>query len=173
LSEYVMPGLGGRGWSREHAVETARVLNEIGPDFIRLRSLMVRENMPLHARVQSGEFELLSDDEMVQEIGWFIEGLECRSEVKSDHILNLLPEIDGKLPDDKERLLGVVRKYLSLPDAERLHFRLGRRAGYYERLADMDDPVRRGEVERVQRRLEARGPEKVEEAMARLRAQYM
>jgi len=36
LSEYIIPGLGGDKWSKEHAVETARVLNQINPDFIRL-----------------------------------------------------------------------------------------------------------------------------------------
>ena len=41
LCEYVMPGLGGKKMSQEHARETARVLNEIGPDYIRLRSLHV------------------------------------------------------------------------------------------------------------------------------------
>ena len=31
LSEYIMPGVGGRNLSREHAVETAKVLNQIRP----------------------------------------------------------------------------------------------------------------------------------------------
>ncbi len=39
LSEYVMPGLGGRALSREHALETADALNRINPDFIRLRTI--------------------------------------------------------------------------------------------------------------------------------------
>jgi radical SAM superfamily enzyme YgiQ (UPF0313 family) len=47
LSEYVMPGLGGRRWSEKHALETARVLSQISPDFIRLRSLVLRRNLPL------------------------------------------------------------------------------------------------------------------------------
>jgi hypothetical protein len=39
LSEYFMPGLGGRGLSRQHALESADALNRINPDFIRLRTL--------------------------------------------------------------------------------------------------------------------------------------
>ncbi|GAH80697.1 unnamed protein product, partial [marine sediment metagenome] len=39
LSEYIMPGLGGEAMWKEHAVETARVLSEINPHYIRLRSL--------------------------------------------------------------------------------------------------------------------------------------
>jgi len=48
LSEYVILGLGGRGMWREHAAETARVLNQINPDFIRVRTLKVLKTMPLH-----------------------------------------------------------------------------------------------------------------------------
>ena len=59
LCEYVMPGLGGAKWSRENAVETARVLNEINPDYIRLRSLQVRRGTGLYDIMQKGEFEPL------------------------------------------------------------------------------------------------------------------
>ncbi|RLB09562.1 MAG: radical SAM protein, partial [Deltaproteobacteria bacterium] len=47
LSEYVMPGLGGQRWWREHAIETAKVLNQINPHFIRLRSLRIPKRVPL------------------------------------------------------------------------------------------------------------------------------
>jgi len=53
LSEYVMPGLGGRRWRSRHAADTASVLNEINPDFIRLRSISVRAGMPLYGQVES------------------------------------------------------------------------------------------------------------------------
>jgi histone acetyltransferase (RNA polymerase elongator complex component) len=114
LSEYVMPGLGGKRWSREHATETARVLNEINPDFIRLRSLYVRRNMPPYSKVESGAFVRLSDDEVASEIKLFISNLNgIQSTVVSDHILNLLEEVQGKLPEDRERILRIseVKKY--------------------------------------------------------------
>ena len=56
LSEYVMPGLGGKRWSENHALESARVLNAIAPDFIRLRSLGVRKNTPLHEQIGKCRF---------------------------------------------------------------------------------------------------------------------
>jgi len=73
LSEYVMPGLGGRKWAKEHPIQTARVLNEINPDFIRLRSLVLREDLPLYRKMKEGEFELLSDDGVVVEIAEFVQ----------------------------------------------------------------------------------------------------
>ncbi|MBE3586318.1 MAG: radical SAM protein [Thermoanaerobacter sp.] len=48
LSECYMPGLGGRKWSQKHVVESAQVLNEIDPDFIRLRTLVPRRGTPLY-----------------------------------------------------------------------------------------------------------------------------
>jgi len=140
LSEYVMPGLGGQQWWREHAVETAKVLNQINPDFIRLRTLYVRKDMPLFGKVEKGEFVLNPDDAVVSEIRLFIETLNgIRSRVASDHILNLLEEVQGKLPEEKEKMIAVIDRYLALPAEERLRFRVGRRLGYYRSLGDLQD----------------------------------
>jgi len=142
LSEYVMPGLGGVRWWREHAVETARVLNRIDPDYIRLRTLYIRRDMPLFQKVQSGEFARPSDDEIVAEIRLFLQTLDgIRSRVVSDHILNLLEEVQGKLPEEKEMMLAVIDRYLSWPPEERLRFRVGRRLGYLRNLGDLEDPA--------------------------------
>ncbi len=126
LSEYVMPGLGGRRWSQKHALESARVLNAIEPQFIRLRSLGVRANTPLHQEMGAG-FEVLDEDEMVREIGLLIENLSCRSYLASDQMSNLLWEVEGRLPDDRPAMLGIIAAYLARPPMERLHFCLERR----------------------------------------------
>lgn len=63
LSEYVMPGLGGRKWSEIHALDSAKALSEINPHFIRMRSLVVRKNSPLFLKQQEGEFEPLAEDD--------------------------------------------------------------------------------------------------------------
>jgi len=140
LSEYVMPGLGGERWWREHAVESAKVLNQINPDFIRLRTLYVRKNMPLYQRLEKGEFVRPSDDQIVSEIRLFIETLNgIRSTVVSDHILNLLEEVQGKLPEEKGKMLQVIDRYLAWPAEERLRFRVGRRLGYLRNLDDLEE----------------------------------
>ncbi len=140
LSEYVMPGLGGERWWREHAVETAKVLNQINPDFIRFRTLYVRQNMPLYQKAEKGEFVRPSDDQIVSEIRLFIETLDgIRSTVVSDHILNLLEEVQGKLPEEKGKMLKVIDRYLAWPEEQRLRFRVGRRLGYLRNLDDLED----------------------------------
>jgi len=140
LCVYVMPGLGGRHWTVEHAEETASVINRINPDFIRLRSLRVVAGTDLSARMEAGLFEPLGDEAMVEEIGRMIGSLDgISSTIVSDHILNLLEELEGKLPRDKARLLETIDRFFALPAEERLVFRVGRRKGIYRRLDDLSD----------------------------------
>ena len=172
LCEYIMPGLGGKKMSQEHARETARVLNEIDPDYIRLRSLHITPTMPLWTRLQDGDFELQTEDEVAKEIGIFIENLQVTSYLTSDHILNLLMEVEGKMPEDKEKCLNIINKYLSLPDEERLNFRLGRRAGYYAKLADLDDSYKHDKIEQAIKRLREQGSN-VEEVIFKLKDNFI
>jgi len=173
LCEYVMPGLGGKKMSKEHVEQTARVLNEIEPDYIRLRTLEVREGMPLLQKLQEGDFELQTEDEVVEEIGTLIERLDCRSELKSDHILNLLPEVEGKMPQDKEKMLATINRYLALPLSERINFQLGRRAGYYERLDELQNAYKHEKVEQAIKRIESEDSSGVKEAIYALKARFI
>ena len=138
LSEYVMPGLGGQALWREHATATAEVLNQINPHFIRIRSLRVPDRVPLWKKIQIDEFKMQTDDMVAEEIKVFIETLTgITSVLTSDHIMNLLEEVSGKLPGDKEKMLAVIRKYQDLPDHERLVYRIGRRGGAYRSTDDL------------------------------------
>jgi radical SAM superfamily enzyme YgiQ (UPF0313 family) len=139
LCEYVLLGLGGKKMWREHAVETAKVLNQIDPEFIRVRTLTVKEGMPLYEEVQNGNFVRSSDEEIVEEEKLLIENLDCHSYFVSDHITNLLQELEGKLPDDKDKMLAAINRFQSLSPEERHNFRVGRRVGIYNELNDMDN----------------------------------
>jgi len=172
LSEYVMPGMGGRAMAEGHVRETARVLNEINPEFIRLRSLHITPTMPLWSHLQDGNFELQSEDDVVREIAGIIERLDVSSYLKSDHILNLLMEVEGKFPEDKPACLAIINEYLGLPHEERLNFQLGRRMGYYESLSDLRDATRFGTVAEALRRIRERG-DGVEEVIRRLKDRFI
>ncbi|MBW1720865.1 MAG: radical SAM protein [Deltaproteobacteria bacterium] len=176
LSEYVMPGLGGQDMWREHAVESARVLNQINPHFIRLRSLRVPERVPLFEKLKSGEFKMQTDDMLAEEIRVFIEHLDgITSMVTSDHIMNLLEEVTGKLPQDKEKMLDVIRRYQELPDRERLIYRVGRRGGAYRSTDDLNrDPLTYKKIENLVSELESKGGrEAVEEYIRDMVDQYI
>lgn len=148
LSEYVMPGLGGKELSRDHALETADALNRINPDFIRLRTLAITGGIPLAEEHRDGRFVKLNDIEMVREIRLFIGSLDgITSMIASDHILNLFEEVQGRFPDAKPDILAVLDRFLSLSDQDQCRFQVGRRLGIFTRLVDMSSPKRRDRVD--------------------------
>ncbi|MGY5874518.1 MAG: radical SAM protein [Candidatus Thorarchaeota archaeon] len=148
LSEYVMPGLGGIKLSEEHAVETADALNQINPDFIRLRQLAIPNSVPLFAEQSEGRFVKCTDIEIVHELRLFIESLEgINSQIVSDHILNLLPEIDGQLPEDQYRLISIVDSFLEMDTEKQLLYQLGKRMGIFHSLKDLEDSRKTAQVQ--------------------------
>ena len=173
LSEYYMPGLGGKRWSKAHAEQSAAVLNRINPDFIRLRTLMMGETLSLWERVQSGEYDMLAEDEIVKEIGEFITRLDFTGELKSDHILNLLPELEGRFPQARQSCIGVVERYLGMPLKERLNYRLGRRAGLYEKLNDVYDAAKYDKIAMAMQRVGADTTEKVDELIEGMKKRFI
>ncbi|MFC1917863.1 radical SAM protein [Chloroflexota bacterium] len=173
LSEYVILGLGGKKWWREHALETARVLNEINPDFIRLRTLTVTERMPLWQEVEEGNLIRLTDEEIVAEEKLFIENLSCEANLVSDHVTNLLQEIEGKLPEDKEKMLSVIRRFQDFPSEEKLNFKIGRRAGIYATLDELDDHRKHETVAQIVNRLHENGTDTDEEVVYSLMKRFL
>jgi hypothetical protein len=147
LSEYVMPGLGGRALSEVHARDTADALNRINPDFIRLRTLAIPSGLELYDAYVSGSFQKCTDLMMAREILLLIENLEgITSAVRSDHVLNLFEEVRGQLPEDKARMTGVLEAFLALPPEEQMVYQVGRRLGVFGRLSDLQQPRRRARV---------------------------
>ena len=141
LSEYVILGMGGRELGEKHALETARVLNGINPDFIRIRSLAVAPGTPLSQKIENGEFTVETEEEVVRGERLLIDHLDgIQSTVVSDHSLNLLEEVYGKLPEAKESMLAVIDRFLALPARERQNFILGKRWGVYRIQSDMGNP---------------------------------
>jgi histone acetyltransferase (RNA polymerase elongator complex component) len=174
LCEYVMPGLGGDRWSKGHAVETARVLNEINPDFIRLRSLQVRRGTALYDSMKKGDFRPLGDEDVLREIRLFIEQLEgISSTLISDHILNLLEELEGRLPEDKEKMLTTIDRYFALPDEDRMIYRLGRRRGIYRRMDDLSDPEVYDRLKAVVARYAAENPGQMDRDLDQIRQNFI
>ena len=174
LSEYIMPGLGGKSMWREHATETARVLNRIDPDFIRVRTLKALEIMPLYRRVEAGQLQIMSDDEIIAEERLLIQNLDgIHSRFTSDHIVNLLEELDGDFPEAKERMLAVIDRYLALDLSERENFRLGRRGGYYRTLDDMNHADLRARVDQIRKRMEDERPGQFEQVISDLMESFI
>ena len=140
LSEYVMPGLGGTDLSQIHALETADALNRIGPDFIRMRTLALTPYAPLYEMWESGRFHRCNDVEIADEIAVMISRLDGISGmITSDHILNLFENLEGRLPEDRDLLLDILRGFLTLAPSRQRLYRLGRRCGVFRTLDDLRD----------------------------------
>ncbi len=173
LCEYVLLGLGGKLMWREHALETARVLNKIGPDFIRVRTLTINNRMPLYDEIENGDFIRANDEEILEEEKLLIEHLECHSNFVSDHVTNLLQEIEGKLPGDKERMLAAINRFQALSPEERTNFKVGRRAGIYYELDDLYDSHKHEVAEQIIHRLSQGGSEVDEETIYTLMERFI
>jgi hypothetical protein len=164
LSEYIMPGLGGRALTDAHADDSASALVEIQPDFVRLRTTAVIPGTPLFEMQEKGEFEPLTEVELVREIRRFLAGLKgLTTRLESDHILNLLMELRGDLPADLDELISVCDQFLDLDDQLKLKFILARRMGWMGTLKHLDTPALDKEVDRIVKELKAKGvdPEEV------------
>jgi len=142
LSEYFMPGLGGKTLSRENGLETADALNQINPDFIRLRTLALPSAAPLTEQFERGDFDKMGEVDTARELLVWLEELSgITSTIRSDHVLNLFPEVDGVLPGDKKEMMQPVQDFLDLPLEEQMIFCIGRRTQRIARFSDLKNPV--------------------------------
>lgn len=116
LSEYVILGLGGKERSKEHITETVKVLNKINPDFIRIRTFLPKINTPILEEIKTGKFEILTPHEVLKETYDFINRLDVQSRIVSDHYTNYI-SINGKLPEDRNRLLNEIGCSLKLDES--------------------------------------------------------
>lgn len=139
LSIYFMPGVGGKELTEDNALGTAHVVNEVNPDFLRIRTAAVKEGTGLYEDFVNGEFTLCSDDEKLLEIRTVIEkteGVETR--LVSDHMINLLQDVEGSLKSEKTKMLDMIDGYLSLPEMDRKMYQAARRMVRVNRPSDMD-----------------------------------
>lgn len=117
LSVTVISGLGGQEQSKEHAKETAKVLNEMSPNYLGLLTLLLDEDTPINQWVREGKFKLLSPIEAVQETYWLLEDLKLRNCMfRSNHASNYL-SLAGNLPEDQKLLLEELGKILERPES--------------------------------------------------------
>ncbi len=119
LSEYVMPGLGGRAMADQHARNTARVLNAINPDYVRFRPFVPRPGTPLYEDYKNGKFELSTARERLIELRTLLTELDVTSQVCFDHAMNFWRSESGdllfkqdyegyKFPEEKHIVLALI-----------------------------------------------------------------
>ncbi len=110
----VIPGLGGRSFSRLHAIETARMLNQVHPRNIWCLKLKLWENTPLYEEARRGGFEEMTPAEILREERLLIENLTVKDCLFEDTTVLDQFTIQGILPKQKGELLGAIDYLLSL-----------------------------------------------------------
>lgn len=139
LSIYFMPGVGGKPLSKENAEETAYVLNQVNPDFLRIRTFAAQKGTELYQDWETGKHIPCSDEEIVLEIRRVIELAEgVNTVIVSDHIINLLQKVEGKMVDEKQRLLDMIDEFLDLPEKQKREYQIARRMRMVMEPADMN-----------------------------------
>ncbi|MHA1792649.1 MAG: radical SAM protein [Promethearchaeota archaeon] len=120
VSLYVILGLGGNLFP-DHAQETANVLNEINPDYIRFRSLNFIPSSKLYHEWKQGVFKERQPIELLKEELYIIEHLNgnMTSFVLNDHVSNHV-YIEGKLPGDKSKMIKKLKDAINDPFFQRL-----------------------------------------------------
>lgn len=110
LSCTIILGLGGTELWREHAYETARVINAIQPEYLGALTLMVEENTPLIRKIKNKEFQLLRPLEIIDELREMISNFQLENCIfRSNHASNYLA-LKGTLNKDKDKLLFTLNE---------------------------------------------------------------
>lgn len=111
-SVMVLIGLGGREFTRQHAINSAKVLNETQPEFASTLVLSFPYGIEKYKEEYKGDYIELSKQELLEELQLFMQHLELKDTVfRSDHASNYLV-LKGRLGRDKEQFLGQIEQAL-------------------------------------------------------------
>ncbi|MBP2027322.1 radical SAM superfamily enzyme YgiQ (UPF0313 family) [Acetoanaerobium pronyense] len=113
ISITLISGIGGKEKTKEHAIESARVVNRINPEYVSFLTLMLEEGTPLYEDWQNDKFSLLSPKEVLEEIRLFIENTDLKGSIfRANHASNYI-SLGGILNEEKDELLKNIDEALS------------------------------------------------------------
>jgi radical SAM superfamily enzyme YgiQ (UPF0313 family) len=118
LSTTLISGIGGREKIIENAIESAKLIGDINPDYVGFLTLMLEPGTPIYDDIQNGVFHVLTPEEIMLELREFLKNVDVTNCIfRSNHASNYMA-LSGTLPGDKNQLiedinfaLGGKRKY--------------------------------------------------------------
>ncbi len=112
LSVTVLLGIAGRERSLEHARATGELLSVMDPNYVGVLTLMLLPNTELGQKAEAGEFELLSQPELLRELREMLYFTRMtRGLFFSNHASNYLP-LKVRMPNEKEKALATIDEAL-------------------------------------------------------------
>jgi radical SAM superfamily enzyme YgiQ (UPF0313 family) len=119
-SVMILNGMGGKVYSEQHAVNSARLMTAAQPEYLSTLVVSFPDGVERYQEGFGGEFEALDQPGLFQEMYWLLDNLELDNTIfRSDHASNYLI-LKGNLGRDKPRLLQTVRSALESPGSVRL-----------------------------------------------------
>lgn len=115
-------GVAGRGHSHEHAVNSAKVFNECHPAVVGTGGLTLFPGTPLLEEAERGEFDPLTERELLEELRTFVDHLNTDSAFITHHTstVNLTgPDFLGRKPE----ILRALDEELRHGDFDQLAYR--------------------------------------------------
>ena len=115
LSVMILTGLGAKELSKQHAINSAKVLNEIQPEYASTLVLSMPYGEAHFKSRYSGNFTMMNTMELIEELGLFLEYTDLEQTVfRSDHASNYIV-LKGILSRDKEKLIKNINDVLNDP----------------------------------------------------------
>lgn len=110
ITYYVITGLGGSERSERHAINTAKVINEAKPTFVRVRNLTIT-NLEMENLIKP-----LTAEEQLEELRKLIENIKVETYFTTDHVSNYLftergaffTGVQGRIPEEKDEILQLI-----------------------------------------------------------------
>jgi radical SAM superfamily enzyme YgiQ (UPF0313 family) len=116
-SVMILNGMGGKRYSEQHAINSARLMNAAQPDYLSTLVVSFPLGMDRYQEGFKGEFEPLDQLGLFKEMHCLLDHLELDSTIfRSDHASNYLV-LKGTLSKDKQKLLDIVQTAIKNPDA--------------------------------------------------------
>lgn len=120
LSLMILNGLGGKAYSQQHAINSAKLANMVQPEFLSMLVLSYPHGENHFKQKFNGDFVPLDTIGLIAEMGLFIQNLELENTVfRSDHASNYLV-LKGNLNRDKQALVQKINEVLDNPENAKL-----------------------------------------------------
>lgn len=113
LSCMIILGLGGKTYTHSHAIDTAKIISEVQPNYVGALTLYMETHMEKEFYDKFNEpFYPLEDSDILNEIESMISNIDLKEQVifRANHASNIY-SIGGTLPHDKNKILEKI-KYL-------------------------------------------------------------
>ena len=121
LSCMVILGLGGSKYTKENAVDTAKVINAVQPDYVGALTLYLENGIKEEFLTKfEGEFERLTDSQAIDELELLISEIDVDNEIvfRANHGSNAY-NIGGTFPQNKLEMLEKITWMKKHPEVVR------------------------------------------------------